>query len=58
VDDDNYPTYVPPLKPWWKKTPLEEEESWDDDDNSTYVPPVTPRWKNSNKPPIQELCDY
>jgi hypothetical protein len=48
-NDNNYPTYVPTIKPWWKKTQLEEEESWDDDDNPTYVPPVTPKWKNFNK---------
>jgi hypothetical protein len=48
-NDNNYPTYVSTIKPWWKKTQLEEEESWDDDDNPTYVPPVTPKWKNFNK---------
>jgi hypothetical protein len=48
-NDNNYPTYVPTIKPWWKKTQLEEEESWNDDDNPTYVPPVTPKWKNFNK---------
>jgi hypothetical protein len=26
-DDDNHPTYVPPVKPWWKKTEKKEEKS-------------------------------
>jgi hypothetical protein len=53
-NDNNYPTYVPTIKPWWKKTQLEEEESWDDDDNPTYVPVVTPPWKTprNKKTPI------
>jgi hypothetical protein len=47
-DDDNHPTYVPPVKPWWKKNTEkkeEEEETWDDDNHPTYVPVVTPPWK-------------
>jgi hypothetical protein len=57
-DDDNYPTYVPPVKPRWKKTQEEkkEEKSWDDDNHPTYVPPVTPKWKNSNKHIYAQLC--
>jgi hypothetical protein len=57
-DDDNYPTYVPPVKPRWKKTQEEkkEEKSWDDDNHPTYVPPVTPKWKNSNKHLYAQLC--
>jgi hypothetical protein len=26
-DDDNHSTYVPPVKPWWKKTEKKEEKS-------------------------------
>jgi hypothetical protein len=48
-DGDNHPTYVPPVKPWWKKTQEEkkEEKSWDDVNHPTYVP--------SSHPQMEEL---
>jgi hypothetical protein len=48
-DDDNYPTYGPPVIPWWKKTQegKKEEKSWDDDNHPTYVP--------SSHPQMEEL---
>jgi hypothetical protein len=50
-DNNNYPTYVPLVKPWSKtqfhleEEEKKEEESWDDDNHPTYVPQITPKWK-------------